>query len=100
MASQQWFYVLNGKEKGPVSAGELRRLAVGGTIGADDQVWTEGMKAWLPAHKVKGRFPPAAAPASAAPAGKSKVNVPRAAVAQAVAESDDVNDPADALGAL
>lgn len=57
-----WHYSINGDERGPVTATELRRLANVGEIVAEDSVWKEGMAEWRPAGNFKGLFPPATPP--------------------------------------
>ena len=54
--SQQWYYVLGGKEHGPVAAAELKRLVVAGKLGPADVVRREDMAKCLPASQVKGLF--------------------------------------------
>lgn len=67
--SQQWYYVLGGKEHGPVAAAELRRLATAGKLAPTDMVRREDMEKWLTAAQVKGLFaaPVAATPVSGGP---------------------------------
>jgi hypothetical protein len=69
-----WFYRRQGREVGPVTAGQLKQLAVAGTIDATTPVRRETDKRWYPACKVQGLFPqeppPAAVPAHAAPAAE------------------------------
>lgn len=51
-----WFYSRDGKQFGPVSAQELRELALRHVIQPSDLVWKEGLKTWKPASKVAGLF--------------------------------------------
>ena len=71
-----WYYAKDNKQFGPMSTVELKRLSQTGELRPEDLVWTEGMKEWSAARKVKGLFdegpggaktaaPPAAATPSA-----------------------------------
>jgi hypothetical protein len=55
--ADEWHYATDGNQHGPVSASELKQLAVSGTLGPSDLVWKEGMGEWKPASRVKGLFP-------------------------------------------
>lgn len=54
--SQVWHYSRDGERHGPVTAGELKRLAASGELSPDDSVWKDGMEKWMPARSVKGLF--------------------------------------------
>jgi hypothetical protein len=56
MVPLEWYYAKDNKQQGPVSAAELKQLAVRGALGPDDLVWREGMEGWAVAGKVKGLF--------------------------------------------
>ncbi len=43
-----WFYVRDGNQQGPVSAGQLEALARAGTIDGETLVWRKGMADWQP----------------------------------------------------
>jgi hypothetical protein len=62
--SQDWYYSANNAQMGPISASELRKLALNGTLKPTDLVWKDGMAEWTPAQSIKGLFapPPATAP--------------------------------------
>lgn len=65
--ANDWHYTLNGQPADtPVSAAQLKQLAVAGQLQPTDMVWQEGMTGWAPASSIKGLFPPAkpAAPAN------------------------------------
>lgn len=47
-----WYYVLNGKQVGPVAESELSRLLANGTISAATMVWREGQPDWQPLSAV------------------------------------------------
>jgi len=50
---QQWFYLKNGQQAGPVSVVELQALLAAGTLDpAVDLVWCKGMPEWLPADQI------------------------------------------------
>lgn len=53
----EWHYRHRGEQKGPVSGGELKRLATSGQIEANDLVWRDGLPKWVPASKVPGLIP-------------------------------------------
>jgi|GEM_PF-4988714 len=50
--ADQWFYVENGQQRGPVSAQELARVIQSRTAGVDPLVWRAGMAEWIPFSKV------------------------------------------------
>ena len=54
--NEQWYYTSAGKQSGPVSGPELKRMASSGHLSPDDMVWKEGMPNWVPAAKLKGLF--------------------------------------------
>lgn len=58
---QEWFYTdTAGAEHGPVSADELKQLAVNQTIRDTTDVWTDGFAEWVPASQIEGLIPAAA----------------------------------------
>jgi TM2 domain-containing membrane protein YozV len=59
--SQEWYYSVDGDRQGPISAGELKKLADAGTIKPGDLVWKDGMTDWVQAKSIKGLFAAAAA---------------------------------------
>jgi hypothetical protein len=70
-----WYYAKDNKQFGPVNAAELKRLSQAGELRPEDLVWSDGMKEWSAARKVKGLFdeepagakmavPPAATPST------------------------------------
>lgn len=62
--SQGWYYKLDGEERGPVPAAELKRLAATGKLGPDALVRREDMTKWMSAGQVKGLFATTAATAT------------------------------------
>ena len=57
--ANEWHFTLNGQPAdSPVSAAQLKELAVGGQLQPTDMVWQEGMTGWAPASSIKGLFPP------------------------------------------
>ncbi len=65
----EWFYRLNGKETGPISAGDLRLLYRAGTISADTPIRRSDMPDWRPLrHFVKAAVPSKSQPAASAAA--------------------------------
>jgi len=51
--SEQWFYLTDGGQKGPVDAAALTRLARDGTLPPSALVWKDGMPEWRPAVEVR-----------------------------------------------
>jgi len=41
--AEQWHYTCEGKQIGPVSATEIKQLAMSGLLKPTDMVWKEGM---------------------------------------------------------
>jgi hypothetical protein len=58
MSEAGWYYAVDGQRMGPVPLEQLRRVASGGQLGADDLVWTQGMADWQPAATIPGLMPP------------------------------------------
>lgn len=56
VGDQKWHYISNGVQCGPVDFSALRVLVGTGQVRADDQVWTDGMPAWITAIQVPGLF--------------------------------------------
>jgi|GEM_PF-5330805 len=54
---QQWFYEHDGKEHGPVSGSELKKLSAMGVLKATDLVWERDHTDRIPASGVEGLFP-------------------------------------------
>ncbi len=52
--ADQWFYRMFGEDFGPVSFEKLREMADKGTVGADDEVRSEGSDRWMRADSVEG----------------------------------------------
>jgi hypothetical protein len=65
---QQWHYLSRGKQGGPVSPGQLKRMADSGQFRPADMVWTDGMSEWVPASALNGLFPYRPVPPPPAPA--------------------------------
>lgn len=59
--AQEWYYLLDGEQRGPVSAAELKHLAAEGKLRPDDKVRKGGMDRWVAASQINGLFPPTAA---------------------------------------
>ena len=53
MASE-WYYRANDETLGPLSSGQLRSLALSGTIQQETFIWKKGLAKWVAARKVKG----------------------------------------------
>ena len=53
--AEEWFYAKDGQQAvGPVTATQLKQLAVSGQVGSNDLVWKQGMVQWAPASQIKG----------------------------------------------
>jgi hypothetical protein len=66
--ANEYYFTRDGKQYGPVSAGQLKNLADSGRLQPSDKVRKEGMANWVAAASVKGLFAvPAPDPARAAP---------------------------------
>ena len=62
-----WYFMKDGTQHGPLLEGDLRRMALDGSLQREDLVWSEGMDSWLPASEI-GIFEfPALPPAPPAP---------------------------------
>ena len=59
--SDEWYFVRNHQQHGPVTWGGMRAMAGAGHLLPSDLVWRPGMAQWQPAAEVEGLFPPAAA---------------------------------------
>ena len=73
MSPVEWYYARGNKQMGPVSSTELKRLAGGGEIHADDLVWREGLTEWTPARNVRGLFEEEGKPAGVEEASSKPV---------------------------
>jgi hypothetical protein len=79
--AEQWFYRRDGVKSGPVSLGDLRRLAASGGLSPQDQIWKEGMFAWVAAGTMKALFassgqPPAPTVTAGVPPTAAATKVP------------------------
>jgi hypothetical protein len=74
-----WYYAKDNKQFGPVNPAELKRLSQSGDLRPEDFVWTDGMKEWSPARKVKGLFEEESAPKMAVPPAAKIASPPAAA---------------------
>ncbi len=54
--STGYFYAVDGRRQGPISAEELKRLALSGEIKRLHKIWCKGMNAWQTADSVPGLF--------------------------------------------
>lgn len=57
MSDDQWWYVLDGREVGPIPWGQLYERAVQGLVRPEDPIWRTGMAHWAPARAIPGLFP-------------------------------------------
>lgn len=57
VATGDWFFTVEGEQKGPVSGEELAHLAEAGAIHPrNDMVWQSGMESWVTAGELDGLF--------------------------------------------
>ncbi len=54
---QQWYYVKDGQQRGPVSAEQLTQLTASGQLLPRDLVWEEGMAQWVEVRTIRGLVP-------------------------------------------
>lgn len=87
--SQEWYYSVDGDRQGPISAGELKKLADAGTVKPGDLVWKDGMSDWVQAKSIKGLW---AGTAAAAAAKTSE------AVSEKPAQAEDAEERPSARG--
>lgn len=85
-ATQEWFYSHDGNQVGPVSAGNLKRLASTGQLSPSDLIWKEGWEDWKPAGAIKGLF------ADASPSKPVPPPLPETTDATASRTSGNVSD--------
>ncbi len=72
-----WYYSRNGTEHGPITPNELKRLAEGGEVVADDLVRKDGMEKWIRARQVKGLFATTSPAPVVVPAPQIEVSAPQ-----------------------
>jgi len=83
MTEDQWWYVVAGRQAGPVTWSDLQQRAREGLLQPADPVWRPGLGNWTPAINLPGLFaaetvrtvpPPVAASSIATPSGKTRVS--------------------------
>ena len=66
----EWHVSIDGSQRGPLTAEQIRSLAASGQLKPTDHIWKEGMGEWASASSIKGLFPPASPrPPAPSPAG-------------------------------
>ena len=50
--ARTWYVILQGRQNGPFSLGELVSMASSGSISSATYVWKQGMEDWIPASSV------------------------------------------------
>lgn len=50
--AKTWYVILQGRQTGPFSLGELVSMVTAGSISSGTYVWKQGMEDWLPASSV------------------------------------------------
>ena len=53
----EWHVSIDGMQRGPLTAEQIRSLATSGQLKPTDHIWKEGMSEWASASSVKGLFP-------------------------------------------
>lgn len=56
MSTWYWKTAEDSEPRGPISAKELKTLALSNRLSRGDFVWKQGMQAWVQANKLKGLF--------------------------------------------
>lgn len=51
MSANQWMYLKNGQQLGPVTEDQLKAMAAQGQLQPSDFVWREGLPEWIPMSK-------------------------------------------------
>src|SRR5690242_2110883 len=74
--AEEWFYAHEGKEFGPFTTSQLRRLGASWHIQPTDLVWKTGMAKRVPARAVKGLCPEAATAAKPQAAAAPRSHTP------------------------
>lgn len=67
--ADEWYIGKNGSRIGPLSAAQIRQMAVRGELGPADMIWKSGMAQWVTCSSVKGLFGAGVVPASVQSAG-------------------------------
>ncbi len=62
MSRPEWYYALDGEQKGPVSAEDFERLVDAGVVTPATRVWSEGMANWQTLAEVRPLTPAPAPP--------------------------------------
>ena len=67
---RMWYYAKTGssEKQGPISEKDLKSIIAIGQITGQDLVWSEGMKNWVPLHRVPELTPPGTISAAPTPA--------------------------------
>ncbi|MBI3408547.1 MAG: DUF4339 domain-containing protein [Planctomycetes bacterium] len=102
--ADQWYYTVDGRQTGPVSAAELKKMAVSGRLKPSEYIWRDGFADWVKAKTLKALFPEdgqvSAAPLQFADSrGDSRQelgNIPPGSAAEDVRETDAEPRPGDA----
>ena len=55
--ARNWFVILQGRQSGPFSMGEINSMISGGTVTSGSYVWKQGMADWLPASQIPELMP-------------------------------------------
>ncbi|HEX4144110.1 MAG TPA: DUF4339 domain-containing protein [Pirellulales bacterium] len=95
MAEVQWWYARDDEQLGPLSPGDLRRLAASGGLAPTDLVWREGMGEWAPAARIKGLFPESREPTDESLGGQPAPTLPQTPPG-ALPASGEPNEPGPA----
>lgn len=69
--SQQWHVSKAGRQHGPFTSAQLKKLADSGQLAPEDLIWKEGLAEWVAASSVKGLFSEAAVPRTPPPIAKA-----------------------------
>lgn len=98
--SAEWYVIVQGIERGPLAAADLRKLAIAEVLRPGDRVKKGAEGRWVSADKVKGLFD-GIAPSipTPIPTAKEPVSVPPVIPAPAPSSSSKSNRTAYVIGA-
>ena len=69
--SQQWHVSKGGRQHGPFTSAQVKKLADSGQLQPEDLIWKDGLAEWVAASSVKGLFSAAAIPRTPPPVSKA-----------------------------
>jgi TM2 domain-containing membrane protein YozV len=73
---EQWWYLVAGRQAGPVTWVELQQRVREGLLRPNDPVWHAGLSYWIAAGSAPGLFAGAGAPSVPPPVGPATITTP------------------------